>query len=39
VGRAAEDEVKAGRMTTEEASHVVHHSLLRLLGMESASNE
>jgi AcrR family transcriptional regulator len=33
LGRAAEQEVKAGRMTTEDASHAVHHSLLRLLGM------
>ena len=39
MGRAAEDEVKAGRMTTEEASHAVHHSFLRLLGLESANNE
>jgi len=33
LGRAAEDEVKAGRMTTEEATHAVHHSFLRLLGV------
>jgi AcrR family transcriptional regulator len=33
VGRAAEEEVKAGRMTTEEASHAVRHSFLRLLGL------
>ena len=32
LGRAAEDEVKAGRMTIEEATHAVHHSFLRLLG-------
>jgi AcrR family transcriptional regulator len=32
LGRAAEDEVKAGRMTTAEATHAVHHSFLRLLG-------
>ena len=32
VGRAAEEEVKAGRMTIEEATHAVHHSFLRLLG-------
>jgi hypothetical protein len=38
LGRAAEDEVKAGRMTAEEASRAVHHSFLRLLGMESAGN-
>ncbi len=36
LGRAAEDEVKAGRMTTEEASHAVHHSLVRLLRIEPA---
>jgi hypothetical protein len=29
VGRAAEDEVKAGRMTIEEASHAVRHRFLR----------
>lgn len=34
LGRAADDEVKAGRMTVEEAQHAVHHSVLRLLGME-----
>jgi AcrR family transcriptional regulator len=33
LGRAAEQEVKAGRMTIEDASHAVHHSLLRLLGV------
>ncbi|HEY2265881.1 MAG TPA: TetR/AcrR family transcriptional regulator [Streptosporangiaceae bacterium] len=33
LGRAAEDEVKAGRMTTDEASHAVHHSFLRLFGL------
>jgi len=32
LGRAAEEEVKAGRMTTEEATHAMHHSFLRLLG-------
>jgi AcrR family transcriptional regulator len=32
LGRAAEEEVKAGRMTIEDATHAVHHSLLRLLG-------
>ena len=36
LGRAADDEVKAGRMTIEEASHAVHHSFLRLL---SARND
>jgi AcrR family transcriptional regulator len=30
LGRAAEDEVKAGRMTIEEARSAVHHSCLRL---------
>jgi len=33
LGRAAEEEVKAGRMTTEEATHAMHHSFLRLLGV------
>jgi hypothetical protein len=33
IGRAAEEEVKAGRMTTEDASHAVRHSFLRLLGL------
>jgi len=32
LGRATEDEVKAGRMTIEQATHAMHHSLLRLLG-------
>jgi AcrR family transcriptional regulator len=32
LGRAAEDEVKTGRMTIEEATRAVHHSFLRLLG-------
>ena len=32
IGRAAEQEVKAGRMTTEDAINAVHHSFLRLLG-------
>jgi len=34
LGRAAEDEVKAGRMTTEEATTTVHHSFLRLFGLD-----
>ena len=34
LGRAAEDEVKAGRMTIDQASHAVHHSYLRLLRIE-----
>jgi len=32
LGRATEDEVKAGRMTIEQATHAVHQGLLRLLG-------
>jgi AcrR family transcriptional regulator len=31
LGRAAEDEVKAGRMSIEQATHAVHQGLLRLL--------
>jgi hypothetical protein len=34
LGRAAEDEVKAGRMTIDEASHAVHHSFLRLFRIQ-----
>ena len=34
LGRAADDEVRAGRMSIEEAQDAVHHSVLRLLGME-----
>lgn len=34
LGRAAEDEVQAGRMTIDEASHAVHHSYLRLFGIQ-----
>jgi AcrR family transcriptional regulator len=34
LGRAAEDEVKAGRMTIEEATTAVHHSFLRLFGLD-----
>lgn len=33
LGRAADDEVKAGRMTVEEASDAVRRSYLRLLGI------
>ena len=33
IGRAAEDEVKAGRMTIAEATSAVHHSFLRLFGL------
>jgi len=38
LGRAAEQEVKAGRMTIENASHAVHHSLLRLLGVADSTH-
>ncbi len=34
LGRAAEDEVKAGRMTVEDATSAVHHSFLRLFGLQ-----
>ena len=37
LGRAAEEEVKAGRMTIEDAIHAVHHSLLRLLGVADSA--
>ncbi len=37
LGRAAEDEVKAGRMTTGEASSAVHHSFLRLLAITDST--
>jgi len=33
IGRVAEEEVKAGRMTTAEATRAVHHTFLRLLGL------
>lgn len=33
LGRAAEEEVRAGRMTIEEATSAVHRSFLRLLGI------
>jgi AcrR family transcriptional regulator len=36
LGRAAEEEVKTGRMTIEEATHAVHHSFLRLLGVANS---
>lgn len=32
LGRAAEDEVKAGRMTIEQATRAMHEGVLRLLG-------
>jgi len=34
IGRAAEDEVKAGRMTIEDACNAVHLSFLRLFGLQ-----
>jgi len=37
LGRAAGEEVKAGRMTIEEATHAMHHSVLRLLGTPDSS--
>jgi len=33
IGRAAEDEVKAGRMSIDDARNAVHHSFLRLFGL------
>jgi AcrR family transcriptional regulator len=36
LGRAAEEEVKTGRMSIEEASRAVHRSFLRLLGLADA---
>jgi len=33
LGRAAEQEVKSGRMTIGEATDAMHHSILRLLGV------
>jgi hypothetical protein len=33
LGRAADDEVKAGRMTIEDATSAIHHSVLRLFGL------
>lgn len=38
LGRAAEEEVKAGRMTIDEATHAVHLSFLRLLGLATPGN-
>jgi AcrR family transcriptional regulator len=37
LGRAAEEEVKAGRMTIEEATHAVHRSFVRLLGVADST--
>lgn len=39
LGRAAEEEVKAGRMTIEDATHAVHHSFLRLLGVADSTQD
>ena len=36
LGRAAEEEVKAGRMTIEDATYAMHHSFLRLLGVSGS---
>jgi AcrR family transcriptional regulator len=36
LGRAAEEEVKAGRMTIDDATRAVHSSFLRLLGLPDA---
>ena len=36
LGRAAEDEVKARRMSIDEAARAVHASFLRLLGLPDA---
>ena len=33
IGRAAEDEVKAGRMSIQDASRAVRHSFVRLFGL------
>lgn len=37
IGRAAQDEVQAGRMSVEDASRAVHHSSIRLLGVDPAA--
>ena len=39
LGRAAEDEVKAGRMTIADATSAVRHSFLRLLGLSGPAPE
>ncbi|HZD69932.1 MAG TPA: TetR/AcrR family transcriptional regulator [Actinomycetes bacterium] len=39
LGRTAEDEVKAGRMTIEEATSAVHHSFLRLFGLPDPGHD
>jgi hypothetical protein len=37
IGRAAQEEVKAGRMPIEEASRAVHHGFLCMLGLDPAA--
>jgi AcrR family transcriptional regulator len=37
IGRAAQDEFQAGRMSVEDASRVVHHGSIRLLGLDPAA--
>jgi hypothetical protein len=37
IGRAAQEEVTAGRMTIEEATRAVHHTFLRLLGIAESA--
>jgi hypothetical protein len=39
LGRAAEDDVKARRMTIDEASHAVHLSFLRLFGLSDDARQ
>jgi hypothetical protein len=39
LGRAAEDEVKARRMTIDQASHAVHRSILRLFGLSDDAGQ
>ncbi len=39
LGRSAAEEVRAGRMTTGEATRAVHHSFLCLLGLADSSRE
>ena len=36
LGRAATDEVQAGRMSIDEATSAMHHSFLRLFGIEDS---
>lgn len=39
LGRAAEEQVKAGRMTIDEATSDVHHSVLRLIGVPGSDRD